>query len=83
MHVSSRGVSALRHSELQELGLLSHLHYDPPAMRRTLLHSPADLVHYKHNLHSAIETARPIVDEATQSYDEMIRQLRESEGWRN
>jgi len=29
------------------------------------------------------KTARPIVDEAMQSYDEMIRQLRESEGWRN
>ena len=55
VHVSSRGVSALRHSELQELGLLSHLHYDPPAMRRTLLHRPADLVHYKDNLRSEIE----------------------------
>jgi hypothetical protein len=31
----------------------------------------------------AIETAKPLVDEAMQSYDEMIRQIQESEGWRN
>ena len=62
---------------------LSALMTDVAAIRRTLLHGPADLVHYKDNLRSAIETAKPIVDEAMQSYDEMIRQIRESEGWRN
>jgi hypothetical protein len=41
------------------------------------------LVHYKDNLRSAIQTAKPIVDEAMQSYDEMIRQIEESEAWRN
>lgn len=41
------------------------------------------MVHCKENLRSAIETAKPIVDEAMQSYGEMIRQIQESEGWRN
>ena len=62
---------------------LSALMTDVAAIRRTLLHGSGDLVQYKNNLRSAIETARPIVDEAMQSYDEMIRQIEDSEGWRN
>lgn len=41
------------------------------------------MVHCKENLRSAIETFKPIVDEAMHSYGEMIRQIQESEGWRN
>lgn len=52
-------------------------------IRRTFLHGRADMAHYKDNLRVAIETAKPIVDEAMQSYDEMIRRIQESEGWRN
>ena len=44
---------------------------------------PRRMAHYKDNLRSAIETAKPIVDEVMQSYDGMIRQIQESEGWRN
>jgi hypothetical protein len=62
---------------------LSALMTDVAAMRRTLLHGPGDIVHYKNNLRSAIETARPIVEEAMQSYDQMIQQIEESEAWRN
>jgi len=62
---------------------LSALMADVAAIRRTVLQGPGDLVHYKNNLRAAIETAKPIVDEAMQSYDETIRQIEESEGWRN
>ncbi|PYU13922.1 MAG: hypothetical protein DMG37_09065 [Acidobacteria bacterium] len=62
---------------------LSALMTDVAAIRRTFLHDRADMVLYKDNLRMAIETARPIVDEAMHSYDEMIRQIQESEGWRN
>jgi hypothetical protein len=62
---------------------LSALMTDVAAIRRTLLQSREDMVHYKDHLRSAIETAKPIVDEAMQSYDEMIRRIQESEGWRN
>ena len=62
---------------------LTALMTDVAAMRRTLLHGQAHLVQYKRNLRSAIDTAKPLVDEAMQSYDEMIRQIEESEAWRN
>lgn len=62
---------------------LSALMTDVAAIRRTFLQRRGDMDRYKENLRSAIETAKPIVDEAMQSYDEMIRQIQESEGWRN
>lgn len=62
---------------------LSALMTDVAAIRRTFLHDRGEMVHYKDNLRSAIETAKPIVDEAMESYDEMIRQIQEFEGWCN
>lgn len=56
---------------------------DVAAIRRTLLEEPGNIVDYKSNLRAAIETARPLVDEAMQSYDEMIRQIQSLEEWRN
>lgn len=56
---------------------------DVAALRRTVLQNPDEILDYKNNLLSTIETARPLVDEAMQSYDEMIRQIGESEGLRN
>ncbi|HEX4543374.1 MAG TPA: hypothetical protein VH114_09405 [Candidatus Acidoferrum sp.] len=56
---------------------------DVAALRRTLLDESANVVGYKSNLRAAIETARPLVDEAMQSYDEMIRQIQSLEEWRN
>lgn len=46
----------------------------------TFLRDPGDL---KIILRSAIETAKPIVDEAMQCYDDLIHQIEESEAWRN
>jgi hypothetical protein len=56
---------------------------DVAALRRTLLEEPGNVVDYKDNLRAAIETAKPLVDEAMQSYDEMIRQIQRLEEWRN
>ncbi|HYL84668.1 MAG TPA: hypothetical protein VE263_10565 [Candidatus Angelobacter sp.] len=56
---------------------------DIAAIRRTVLQDPEEVLDYKNNLLSTIETARPLVDEALQSYDEMIRQIGESEGFSN
>jgi hypothetical protein len=53
------------------------------ALRRTLLDERGNVVDYKNNLRTAIETARPLVDEAMQSYDEMIRKIESLEEWRN
>lgn len=83
----SRNVHELLLSTVKQVralhAALSALMTDVAAIRRTFLHGRSDMVHYKDNLRAAIETARPIVDEAMQSYDEMIRQIQESEGWRN
>ncbi len=62
---------------------LSALMTDVAAIRRTFLHGRVEMAQYKDNLRLAIETAKPIVDEAMQSYDEMIRQIQESGGWCN
>ncbi|HEY6945532.1 MAG TPA: hypothetical protein VI431_10375 [Candidatus Acidoferrum sp.] len=62
---------------------LSALMTDVAAIRRTLLQGPDDLADYKNNLRAAIETAKPIVDEAMQAYDEVIQEIQESEAWRN
>jgi broad specificity phosphatase PhoE len=56
---------------------------DVAAIRRTLLDEPGSVVDYRSNLRAAIETAKPLVDEAMQSYDEMIRQIQSLEEWRN
>jgi broad specificity phosphatase PhoE len=62
---------------------LSAVMTDVAAIRRTLLEEPEDVLHYKSNLLAAIKTAKPLVDEALQSYDEMIRQIQDLKEWQN
>lgn len=56
---------------------------DVAALRRTLLGEAGNDADYKNNLRAAIETAKPLVDEAMKSYDEMIREIQSLEEWRN
>ena len=62
---------------------LSALMTDVAAIRRTFLHDSKSHIHYKKNLRTAIQAAKPLVDEAMQSYDKMIQQIEESAEWRN
>jgi len=62
---------------------LGALMADVAAIRRTVLQDADDAAHYKNNLISTMETARPLVDEAMESYEDMIRQIEESEELRN
>ncbi len=55
--------------------VLSALMADVAAVRRTLLQNPAEMAEYRNNLRSTLEIAKPLVDEAMQSYDDMIRQM--------
>jgi len=48
---------------------------DVAALRRTVLDEPEGMGLYRTNLRSAIATAKPLLDEAMQSYDQMIRQI--------
>ncbi len=75
-------ISTLQHVRTLH-ATLSAVMTDVAAIRRTLLEAPEDVLQYKSNLLAAIETARPLVDEALQSYDEMIRQIQGFKEWRN
>lgn len=55
--------------------VLSALMADVAALRQTLLQDAGEIADYKDNLRSALEIARPLVDEAMQSYDGMMRQI--------
>jgi hypothetical protein len=56
---------------------------DMAALRKTILDDPEDLAQYRAHLRAAVETAKPLVDEAMRSYDEMIHVLSSSELWAN
>ena len=58
---------------------LTALMTDVAAIRRTLLDAPDDMVEYNSNLLSAIQAAKPLVDTAMQSYNDLIAQLEISE----
>lgn len=58
---------------------LGALMADVAALRRTVLQEPEDVLAYKNNLNATLETARPLVDEAMRSYEDMIREIGESE----
>ncbi len=75
-------VSTVRHVKMLH-ATLSAVMTDVAAIRRTLLEEPEDVSQYKSNLLEAIKTAKPLVDEALQSYDEMIRQIQGLKEWRN
>ena len=62
---------------------LTALMTDVAAIRRTLLDQPGNVVDYESNLRAAIKTAKPLVDEAMHSYDEMIQRIQSLEEWRN
>lgn len=55
--------------------VLSALMADVAAVRRTVLQDSEEIADYKNNLRSAIKTAKPLIDEAMRSYDDVIRQI--------
>lgn len=57
---------------------VSALMADVAALRRTVLQDEEDILDYKNNLLTTLETARPLVDEAMEFYDKMIQQIEES-----
>lgn len=60
---------------------LSILMMEVAAIRRTVLGGPEEIALYRDNLKAAQEIAKPIVDEAMESFDEMIRKM--GGGWKN
>jgi hypothetical protein len=62
---------------------LTGLMTDVAALRRTMLAEPEDKDLYQENLRVALETAKPLVDEAMQSYDDMIQSVANGKSWEN
>lgn len=61
---------------------LSVLMMEVAAIRRTVLDGPEEIAVYRDNLRAAQEIAKPIVQEAMETFDEMIRKMG-GDGWEN
>lgn len=56
---------------------------DVAAMRTTLFEDADEIAHYKTNLKVALATAKPMVDEAMRSYDDMLEEIVSSQQYKN
>lgn len=50
---------------------------------RNILDAPGELETYKSNLKLAVATAKPMVDQALRSYDDLLDEIVDSQGWQN
>jgi hypothetical protein len=67
---------AIALKELKTLRLaISSLMVDMSAIRRTVLTTPETKARYKKHLAGSIRKARPLIDEAMQSYDNLIQKV--------
>jgi len=56
---------------------------DVAAMRSTVLEDPEEIAIYKTNLRTAVATAKPMVDEAMRSYDDLMEEIVSSQQYKN
>ncbi len=56
---------------------------DVAAMRSTLLEDPDEIALYRSNLRTAVATAKPMVDEAMRSYDDLMEEIVSSQQYKN
>ncbi|HTZ32077.1 MAG TPA: hypothetical protein VMH31_06450 [Methylomirabilota bacterium] len=56
---------------------------DVAAIRATVFDDPEELEAYRANLKLAVNTARPMVDEALRSYDDLLDEITSSHRWQN
>jgi hypothetical protein len=56
---------------------------DVAAIRTTVFDAPGELETYRSNLKLAVETAKPMVDQARRSYDDLLDEILDSQRWRN
>ena len=62
---------------------LSAVMADVAAIRRTMFDNSDDTETYRGHLKQAIETAKPLVDEAMLSYDFLMQAISDSQQWTN
>lgn len=56
---------------------------DVAAIRNTVFEDPEDIALYRTNLRLAVATAKPMVEEALRSYDELIEEISDSQQYKN
>jgi hypothetical protein len=56
---------------------------DVAAIRNTIFEDPEDLAVYRANLRMAVATAKPMVDEALNSYDDLMQEIVASQRYAN
>jgi hypothetical protein len=72
------------------LGCMKSLHTtvgavmaDVAAIRNTVFDDPEDMAAYRANLRMAMATAKPLVDEALNSYDDLLQEIIETQRYAN
>lgn len=63
--------------------MISALMAEVAALRKTVAEKPENADVYQSNLKAAMETAKPFVDDAMQTYDEMIELVCSTDVWKN
>jgi hypothetical protein len=63
--------------------MITALMAEVAALRKTVAEKPENADQYQSNLKAAMETAKPFVDDAMQTYDEMIDLVCSTDVWKN
>jgi hypothetical protein len=63
--------------------MISALMPEVAALRKTVAEKPENADLYQSNLKAAMEAAKPFVDEAMQTYDEMIELVCSTDVWKD
>ena len=56
---------------------------DLAAIRGTVFEDPGELETYRSKVKLAAATAKPMVDQALRSYDELLEEITNTQGWQN
>jgi uncharacterized protein YaaN involved in tellurite resistance len=72
------------------LGIVKSMHSslgsvmaDVATIRNTVFDDAEELALYKTNLRTAVATAKPMVDEALRSYEDLMEEIAASQPWEN
>lgn len=63
--------------------MISALMAEVAALRKTVVEKPENAELYRTNLKTALETAERFVDDAMQTYDQMIELVCSTDVWKN
>jgi hypothetical protein len=56
---------------------------DLAAVRNTVFEDPEEIAHYRNNLRLTLSAAKPVVDEAMRSYDDLMEEIAGAQQYKN